>query len=172
MPDEDVLAAELRAMREELASLKTAVLITNTPVLRRYGWLKLIAKDLETNPDTQYKVHRYGVYYWLINFPCVTLLFFFEPTVWLKWGIFITLQYSIYANLATDYGSMSAAMAAKGVHTLPPIPLEPPNGNGITVSKLALYQTGPPLPGALVMVAATKAGIHVLYRASGMLQRS
>jgi hypothetical protein len=43
-----------------------------------------------------------------------------------KLGIFITLIYSIYANLATDYGDMSAAEAAFGEAQPPPIPLEPP----------------------------------------------
>ena len=38
---------------------------------------------------------------------------------------FITLIYSIYANLATDYGAMSAAEAAFGKPQPPPIPLEP-----------------------------------------------
>jgi hypothetical protein len=38
--------------------------------------------------------------------------------------VFITLIYSIYANLATDYGGMSSAMAAKGSKPLPEIPLE------------------------------------------------
>ena len=45
--------------------------------------------------------------------------------LWLKLGIFITLIYSIYANLATDYGAMSAAEAAFGQPQPPPIPLEP-----------------------------------------------
>lgn len=171
MPDEDALTGELRAMREELAALKTAISITNTPMLRRYGWLKLIARDLETNPDTQYTVHKWGVYYWLINFPLITLLFFFEPVVWLKWGIFITLQYSIYANFSTDYAGLSAAMAAKGVQPLPPIPLEPPNGNGIIVSKQALHRIVLLLPGARMTEVATKACIRVLRRVSGMLQR-
>ncbi len=53
-------------------------------------------------------------------------LFFFTPGLWLKLGIFITLVYSIYANLATDHGAMSAAEAAFGQPQPPPIPLEPP----------------------------------------------
>jgi hypothetical protein len=67
----------------------------------------------------------WGAVYWLINFPLVCCLFFLTPTLWLKLGIFITLIYSIYANLATDYGAMSAAEAAFGEPTPPPIPLEP-----------------------------------------------
>ncbi len=58
--------------------------------------------------------------------PVDLLRVFFTPTLWLKLGIFITLIYSIYANLATDYGAMSAAEAAFGEPQPPPIPLEPP----------------------------------------------
>jgi hypothetical protein len=68
----------------------------------------------------------WGAIYWLINFPLICCLFFFTPTLWVKLGIFITLIYSIYANLATDYGGMSAAEAAFGAPQPPPIPLEPP----------------------------------------------
>jgi hypothetical protein len=56
----------------------------------------------------------WGAIYWLINFPLICCLFFFTPTLWVKLGIFITLIYSIYSNLATDYGAMSAAEAAFG----------------------------------------------------------
>jgi hypothetical protein len=70
----------------------------------------------------------WGAIYWLINFPLICCLFFFTPALWVKLGIFITLIYSIYANLATDYGAMSAAEAAFGEPQPPPIPLEPPSG--------------------------------------------
>jgi hypothetical protein len=69
--------------------------------------------------------HLYGVIYWLINFPAICYLFFGQPGLWTKLGIFITLIYSIYANFATDYGAMSAAMAAFGDKPPPEIPLEP-----------------------------------------------
>lgn len=74
-----------------------------------YAWVRKILDD----PVTQYKLHLYGVIYWLINFPLVAILFFVAPELWLKVGVFITLMYSIYANLATDYGAMSAALAAR-----------------------------------------------------------
>jgi threonine/homoserine/homoserine lactone efflux protein len=80
---------------------------------------------LESDPDTQYKIHRIGVIYWLINFPIVAWLFFFHRSFWEQVGIFITLVYSVYANLATDYGAMSSAMAAKGLQPPPEIPLQP-----------------------------------------------
>ena len=116
---------ELTHIRSELAHVRRI----STAARIRHGWLGLVVHDLETNPHTQYKVHLYGVVYWLINFPLVTLLFFTEPALWLKLGIFITLIYSIYANFATDYGAMSAAMAAYG-DPLPEIPLEPGGING------------------------------------------
>jgi hypothetical protein len=120
--DEDQVLAELRHLRAEVGHLRRAQAASRN----RHGWLKFIVKDLETNPHTQYRVHLYGVVYWLVNFPLVTCLFFFEPALWLKLGIFITLIYSIYANFATDYGSMSAAMAAYG-DPAPEIPLEAPH---------------------------------------------
>jgi hypothetical protein len=111
--------AEMRKLRAEIAAMRQH---QQTERVMRHGWLKFVVKDLETNPRTQYKVHFYGAIYWLINFPLVAALFFLAPTVWLKWGIFITLVYSIYANFATDYGAMSAAMAAFGQDPLPEIP--------------------------------------------------
>lgn len=111
---------ELRKLRTELATLRAL----RTPIVMRHGWLKFAVKDLETNPKTQYKVHLYGAVYWLINFPLVAALFFGAPTLWLKWGVFITLVYSIYANFATDYGAMSAAMASFGSSPLPELPVQ------------------------------------------------
>jgi len=92
-------------------------------MLRNRPVRSMIAR-LESDPDTQYSVHRWGVLYWLINFPIVAWLFFFHRSFWETVGIFITLVYSVYANLATDYGAMSAALAAKGVQPPPEIPLE------------------------------------------------
>jgi len=109
-------------LRADVARLHAA----HTAVHMRHGWMNMLFKDLSTNPHTQYKVHMWGAIYWLINFPLICCLFFFTPTLWLKLGIFITLIYSIYANLATDYGAMSAAEAAFGEMQPPPIPLEPP----------------------------------------------
>jgi hypothetical protein len=118
MAGEDEILAELRALRAEVRRLKVVALQP------RHGVLRLFIKDLETNPRAQYQVHRFGVYYWLLNFPLVVALFFFAPGIWLKVGVFITLVYSVYANLATDYGAMSAALAAMGEDPLPVIPLD------------------------------------------------
>ena len=122
MTEIESLIAEVRQLRAEVARLHAE----HTAVHIRHGWMSMVFKDLSTNPYTQYKVHMWGAIYWLINFPLICCLFFFTPTLWLKLGIFITLIYSIYANLATDYGAMSAAEAAFGEPQPPPIPLEPP----------------------------------------------
>jgi hypothetical protein len=129
MTETEALMAEIRQLRADVARLHTvhtAHAAVHNAVHARHAWMNLILKDLSTNPYTQYKVHLWGAIYWLINFPLVCFLFFFTPTLWLKLGIFITLIYSIYANLATDYGAMSAAEAAFGQPQPPPIPLEPP----------------------------------------------
>jgi hypothetical protein len=119
MTETESLIAEVRLLRADVARLHAAM-------QNRHTWMNLLFKDLSTNPHTQYKVHMWGAIYWLINFPLICCLFFFTPTLWVKLGIFITLIYSIYANLATDYGAMSAAEAAFGQTQPPPIPLEPP----------------------------------------------
>src|SRR5580700_8180097 len=116
MTETEALLAEIRLLRADVARLHVAM----------HSRMRLLFKDLSTNPHTQYKVHLWGAIYWLINFPLVCFLFFFTPALWVKLGIFITLVYSIYANLATDYGAMSAAEAAFGEQPPPPIPLEPP----------------------------------------------
>jgi hypothetical protein len=122
MTETETLIAEVRQLRADVARLHAA----HVSAHMRHGWMKMLFKDLSTNPHTQYKVHMWGAIYWLINFPLVCCLFFLTPTLWVKLGIFITLIYSIYANLATDYGGMSAAEAAFGEPQGPPIPLEPP----------------------------------------------
>src|ERR1700684_4570112 len=110
MTETESLIAEVRQLRADVARLHAA----HTAVHIRHGWMGMLLKDLSTNPYTQYKVHMWGAIYWLINFPLICCLFFFTPTLWVKLGIFITLIYSIYSNLATDYGAMSAAEAACG----------------------------------------------------------
>ncbi len=102
------------------------------PHMRRHHWLRHVIHGLETDPRVQYRVHYWAALYWMLNFPVVALLFFLAPGLWLRVGIFITLVYSVYANFATDYGAMSAAMAAFGQSPLPEIPGEghvEPNGS-------------------------------------------
>ena len=71
--------------------------------------LRVFIKDIDTNPRWQNRIHTWGFYYWTLNFPLVTYLFFYQPDLWLKYGLFITLIYSIYANWTSDYTGMSAS---------------------------------------------------------------
>lgn len=131
MEDQDLLpdvAAEVRLLRAEVAALRQHMHALHPPGARRgYPGLRRVVSDLETNPRTQYKVHLWGAIYWIANIPLVVALFFLAPGLWLKLGVFITLVYSIYANFATDYGGMSAAMASFDQAQLPEIPAEPPH---------------------------------------------
>ncbi|MGH3271232.1 MAG: hypothetical protein ACRDN1_19555 [Trebonia sp.] len=91
---------EIESLTAEVRQLRAEVArlhTAHTAMHIRHGWMGMLLKDLSTNPYTQYKVHMWGAIYWLIN-----------------------------ANLATDYGAMSAAEAAFGEPQPPPIPLEPP----------------------------------------------
>ena len=83
----------------------------------RHAWLRHFIKDLETNPDTQLKVHLYASWYWLVNFPIIAVFFFIFPHIWVALGLLVNTFYSLYANFATDYGAVSAALAAKKADT-------------------------------------------------------
>lgn len=104
---EERILAELERLRAEVGELRRTRAVPS-----HYRFLSRFIKDFETNPHVQYKVHRIGMWFWTINFPLIALLYIFLPRVWAATGIFITLEYSIYANWTTDAGSMSAAMAA------------------------------------------------------------
>lgn len=78
------------------------------PILRLVG---LFVKDIDENPKIQLRIHTIGFYYWTINFPLIAYMFFYQPSAWAKWGLFITLIYSIYANWTSDYTGMSSSQA-------------------------------------------------------------
>jgi len=91
----------------------------------RHGWLKHIVRGLETDPHMQYKVHLRAVQVWLASMVAVALVFFLDRPLWISVSVFYLVLISLYANLATDYGSMSASMAAFAPgEQLPTIPLE------------------------------------------------
>lgn len=79
--------------------------------------LSLFIDNLDTNPRIQNKIHTVGFWYWTINFPIITYLFFCQPGLWDKYGLFITLIYSIYANWTSDYTGMSASQGLSSVAT-------------------------------------------------------
>lgn len=63
---------------------------------------------LEYNATTQYNFHRIGAFFWLF---CMVLVPFdgsFRSSV----TALLIMEASLYANFTTDFGAMSAAMAA------------------------------------------------------------
>lgn len=126
-PNNHAVMNEIRSLRawqeREMRSLHAKVDSANRTPLR-HGWLKHILRDLETNPETQYKVHLYAMYWWTLNFALVLILFVFGNGVWQRISVLYLVLVSLYANWATDYGAMSAALAAKGQTPLPELPLE------------------------------------------------
>ena len=101
------LLAEIKKLNKKLDSA-----ILHRPQSMRHGWLKVFFKDLEDNPATQASIHKWASIYWLANFPIILSLFFFAPHLWLALGLLVNTVYSLYANLATDYGALSAAQAS------------------------------------------------------------
>ncbi len=74
-------------------------------------FLKPFIKKVDEDPRIQLRIHTFGFWYWTLNFPIVTYLFFYRPNLWLKYGLFITLVYSIYANWTSDYTGMSSSQS-------------------------------------------------------------
>ena len=72
---------------------------------------RLFVEDIDTNPRLQLRIHTVGFWYWTINYPLIAYMFFFQPAAWFKWGLFITLIYSIYANWTSDYTGMSSSQS-------------------------------------------------------------
>jgi hypothetical protein len=85
--------------------------VKSHPLTKLWAILGHDINELDNNPKIQLKIHTVGFWYWTINFPLIAYMFFFMPTVWLKWGLFITLIYSIYANWTSDYTGMSSSQA-------------------------------------------------------------
>jgi hypothetical protein len=122
--NEAALLREIHGLRAQIQALHVHITADHARRSIRYGWLKVLVHDLEYNPRTQYSVHLVAVWFWVINLPLIIAIFVFLPGVWLQLGLFVTLLYSLWANFATDYGAMSAALAASQQPPLPEIPLE------------------------------------------------
>lgn len=91
----------------------------------RHGWIKYLIKDFETNPAVQYRIHMTFTYVWLVNMLVVLLVFLYLPEVWIRLSVLYLLLVSLYANFATDYGAVSAAIAAGTAREIPPESREP-----------------------------------------------
>lgn len=106
------------------------------PLTRLMQLFRSDMRKLDDDPTVQLKIHTWGFYYWTINFPVIAYMFFFQPQLWLKWGLFITLIYSIYANWTSDYTGMSAAQSVINTADKPVnIETTPFPGGGIEVKK-------------------------------------
>ncbi len=74
-------------------------------------FLRRFVVEIDDDPCIQLRIHTVGFWYWTINFPLITYMFFFRPDMWLRYGLFITLIYSIYANWTSDYTGMSSSQS-------------------------------------------------------------
>jgi hypothetical protein len=82
-----------------------------------YRLLSHFIDDIDSNPRVQLMIHRVGFWYWVLNFPIITYMFFCQQQLWSQYGLFITLIYSIYANFTSDYTGMSASQTVINTET-------------------------------------------------------
>lgn len=73
---------------------------------------KRFIKDFESNPQVQYRIHMTMSYVWLANFLLALGVFVFAQPLWQAVSVLYLVCISLYANFATDYGAVSAALAA------------------------------------------------------------
>lgn len=84
-----------------------------TPMAHLFKWLHVIVKRdvtlLETDPSVQYQYHKYATVVWL------SAIFVVPFLSWIynhDLGILIIIEISLYANFATEFGSMASSEAA------------------------------------------------------------
>jgi hypothetical protein len=111
-------------MLREMALLHRKVDALNRTATRRHTWVKRIVKDFEYNPVTQYKVHLVAMWVWTASMLTVVCLFTLANHFWQIVSVLYLVLISLYANWATDYGAMSAALAAQDQAPLPEVPLQ------------------------------------------------
>lgn len=85
----------------------------------RHQWAislgRALAKDkrrFETDVKLQLKIHQIASYVWIVNFVLAVIVFFAFPGLWAHASVLYLVLVSLYANFATDYGAVSAALAA------------------------------------------------------------
>jgi hypothetical protein len=118
MTSEERLLAEIRQLHAKLDRLQ------RTQVPLRHAWVKHILHDFEYDPKVQYKVHLVAMWVWTFSIITVVGLFTFANHFWQVVSVLYLVVISLYANWATDYGAMSAALAAKAEDPLPEVPLQ------------------------------------------------
>ena len=70
-----------------------------------------LRKKFEEDGHFQTKLHIRMTYFWMVNLVVATLVFLLARSVWDHYSVFYLVVVSLYANLATDYGAVSAAEA-------------------------------------------------------------
>lgn len=68
---------------------------------------------LEYNPQAQYTFNLWCMWIWLVQMPLVAVLLFVFNQFWVAISIFYVAEASVWALVATHFGAMSAALAAK-----------------------------------------------------------
>jgi hypothetical protein len=115
---------EARMLKEMEQLHRKVDALNRSAVPRGHSWLKHVIKDFEYNPVTQYKVHLVAMWVWTASMLTVVCLFTFANHFWQVVSVLYLVMISLYANWATDYGAMSAALAAQDLTPLPEVPLE------------------------------------------------
>jgi hypothetical protein len=118
MISEERLLAEIRQLHAKVD------LLQRSQLPRRHAWVKHILHDFEYDPRVQYKVHLAAMWVWTFSMITVVCLFTFANHFWQVVSVLYLVLISLYANWATDYGAMSAALAAQQESPLPEVPLE------------------------------------------------
>ena len=76
----------------------------------------LITKDidkLEHDPQAQYIFNLWALWIWLVQMPLVLVLLLFFNRFWIQISVVYIAEASVWALVATHFGAMSAALAAK-----------------------------------------------------------
>ena len=75
-------------------------------------WVVRGVRAMEYNPYVQWRYHLVMSWVWLFSAVPILVLFFTFPSQWVRWGLLITLLYSLYANWVSDFTGVHAAWAA------------------------------------------------------------
>lgn len=69
--------------------------------------------NLEYDPQAQYAFNRWCMWIWLVQMPLVAIALLVFNKFWVAISIFYVAEASVWALVATHFGAMSAALAAK-----------------------------------------------------------
>lgn len=82
------------------------------PLTYPYRVIKKDVSALESNATTQYKFNRFWACFWATQMIALPVFIHYFPKYWLGIEFFYVTQASLWANFATHFGAMSAALAA------------------------------------------------------------